>query len=238
MPSVQNSSLNVSRSKLAAKLFLQAFVTISLMDGILFGFAGRIAWPAAWVLTLLFALFFAAIFAWGLQNVPELLEERSKVTANGAAWDRWLLGIYQLLLVALLIVAALDAGRFRRSAMPLALQGIAALGFVAGGAVIWWCMSANAYLSRFALIQNDRGQKVAQNGPYRFVRHPMYAAIAFLAPCIALLLASWWALIPAVLIAIVFVLRTALEDRMLIDGLAGYAEYAAKVPYRLLAGIW
>ncbi len=104
--------------------------------------------------------------------------------------------------------------------------------------MIWWCMSTNAYLSRFARIQDDRGQKVAQTGPYQFVRHPMYAAIILPVPCIALVLGSWWALIPVGLIACVFVIRTALEDRMLIEELAGYPEYAEKVRYRLLIGIW
>jgi protein-S-isoprenylcysteine O-methyltransferase Ste14 len=83
-----------------------------------------------------------------------------------------------------------------------------------------------------------RGQKVAQTGPYRFVRHPMDAAIILLVPCIALVLGSWWALIPVGLIACVFVIRTTLEDRMLIEELAGYPEYAEKVRYRLLIGIW
>jgi protein-S-isoprenylcysteine O-methyltransferase Ste14 len=235
---MENPPAASSRWKLAVKLLLQALITIAVMDGILFGFAGRIDWPAAWVLTLLFLFLFAVVFVWGMRNVPDLLKERSKVLANAKNWDKWLLGIYNLLLIALLITAALDARRLRESAMPPALRAIGVVGFLVSGAVIWWCMSANAYLARFARIQDDRGQRVAQTGPYRFVRHPMYAAIIFLVPCIAFVLGSWWALIPVGLIAIVFVIRTALEDRMLIDELTGYPEYAEKVRYRLLIGIW
>jgi len=56
--------------------------------------------------------------------------------------------------------------------------------------------------------------------------------------CTPLLLGSWWALIPGGLIAILFVIRTALEDRTLRDELPGYADYAERVRYRLLPGVW
>ena len=225
-------------SELASKLILQAFLVISLMDVILFGVAGRLDWLAAWFLTLIFFLLLVIVFGWGIRNAPDLLEERSKASANAKAWDKLLLRIYNLFLLGLLVTAALDAGRFRWSAMPPALQALGAVGFFVIGGVIWWCMSANAYLSRWARIQDDRGHKVVQTGPYQYVRHPMYAAIILLMPCIALALGSWWAMIPASLIGILFVIRTALEDRMLIDELPGYREYTTQVRYRLLTGMW
>jgi protein-S-isoprenylcysteine O-methyltransferase Ste14 len=45
-------------------------------------------------------------------------------------------------------------------------------------------------------------------------------------------------IIPAVIYLAVTVRVTAIEDRMLRDELAGYADYAAKVHYRLIPGMW
>ena len=53
-----------------------------------------------------------------------------------------------------------------------------------------------------------------------------------------LLLLSWWATIPAVVTALVMVVRTALEDRFLQRELEGYADYAQRVRYRLVPGVW
>jgi len=101
-----------------------------------------------------------------------------------------------------------------------------------------WTLMENAYLSRWARIQQDRGQRVVTTGPYRIIRHPMYAAIILLMICIPLELGSFWALILGVLIGVLFVIRTVLEDRMLIDELDGYIEYSHRVRYRLFPRIW
>lgn len=87
-------------------------------------------------------------------------------------------------------------------------------------------------------IQSDRNHFVISTGPYRFIRHPGYAVgIAYmLATPVAL--ASWFALIPAVLVAGGYILRTGLEDRVLQQELKRYREYSQKVRYRLIPGIW
>ncbi len=87
-------------------------------------------------------------------------------------------------------------------------------------------------------IQEDRGQHVVSSGPYRFVRHPLYASSLILLPSIALLLGSGWGLVWSVLLAALIVIRTDLEDATLAKELAGYADYATKVRYRLIPGVW
>jgi protein-S-isoprenylcysteine O-methyltransferase Ste14 len=37
---------------------------------------------------------------------------------------------------------------------------------------------------------------------------------------------------------VALVIRTCLEDRMLVDELGGYVGYAIKTPYRLVPGVW
>ncbi len=113
-----------------------------------------------------------------------------------------------------------------------------ALGLVASFAVIWWCTAANHYLSSQSRIQAERGHRVVREGPYAVVRHPMYTSLMVVTASIALLLGSWLALIPALIIAVLLVIRTRFEDRMLRTELAGYREYAGDVPRRLVPGVW
>ena len=217
---------------------VRAVLLIVFLDGTLFGVAGRLNWRGAWLLTALLVSSLLIVLPWALKKAPELLEERIKPGANVKRWDKVILAIYQGLLLAVLVVAALDAGRFQKSTMPTVIQIAGAAAFLALVGWIWWTMSANAYLSSRARIQSDRQQQVATGGPYRYVRHPMYVAIILLVPAMALVLGSWWALIPAGVVGPLFVVRSALEDRMLLDELAGYREYASRVRYRLVPGIW
>jgi protein-S-isoprenylcysteine O-methyltransferase Ste14 len=152
--------------------------------------------------------------------------------ANVPRWDRVILRVYVLLLFALFVTAALDAGRFRWSRMSEAVQ-IGGASVIAASAVIWWCTAVNHFLSSAARLQSERGQTVVHDGPYRFVRHPMYTSLIVLMIGIALMLGSWFAVGPAILIGVLFVIRTSLEDRMLTDGLAGYRDYAERVRARL-----
>ena len=169
---------------------------------------------------------------------PELVQERNRPADVAEAWDQVVMGIYSEILVVLLIVSALDGGRYAWSVVPLGVQMIGWLLLVAAGAMIWHVMMTNAYLSSWARIQDDRGQVVVQEGIYRQIRHPMYLGIIVGFLGIPLALSSWWAMIPSVVIVGLFVYRAKREDQMLKDGLDGYTEYIKKVKYKLLPGIW
>ena len=99
-------------------------------------------------------------------------------------------------------------------------------------------MVANRFFSAVVRIQHDRGHKVVRDGPYRIVRHPGYAGGLYTWLTAPLMLGTLWAYIPALLTVCALVVRTALEDRTLIQELPGYAEYTARTRYRLLPGIW
>jgi protein-S-isoprenylcysteine O-methyltransferase Ste14 len=220
------------------KRIVAVFAVILVMDLLLFVPAGRLDWPAAWILSLLYAIFLLAYAVWGTLKAPELLKERSRVAENVKVWDKVIMAIYTILLLATLVLAGLDVGRVRWSEMPLAWQVLGLVGIVLSGGLIFWTIVANAYLGRMVRIQEDRGHQVATGGPYRYVRHPMYVGIILLFPCMTLFLGSWWALVPASLIALLMVIRTALEDRTLQAELPGYAEYCRQTRYRLLPGVW
>lgn len=87
-------------------------------------------------------------------------------------------------------------------------------------------------------IQHDRGHRVIDQGPYRVIRHPGYVGVALWALAGPCLLCSWAALAPAGAVVLWLVLRTALEDALLRRELPGYADYAARVRWRWLPGVW
>jgi protein-S-isoprenylcysteine O-methyltransferase Ste14 len=203
-----------------------------------FGVAGRVTWWQGWAFLLTFVIY-VSILMWRLSKVnPELVRERNLPADKAEAWDRVVMGIYTVILVVLLIVSALDGGRYGWSAIPLGVQMIGWILLIVAGVIVWHVMMTNAYLSSWARIQEDRGQVVIQEGMYQRIRHPMYLGIITGFVGIPLVLSSWWAMIPSIVIVGLFVYRTYREDQMLIDGLAGYSEYTEKVRYRLLPGIW
>jgi protein-S-isoprenylcysteine O-methyltransferase Ste14 len=209
-----------------------------VFTGVWFGIAGRVTWWQGWAFLLTFIVY-VSVLVWRLSKVdPDLVRERNRPADVAETWDRVVMGIYSVVLMVLLIVTALDGGRYLWSAIPLGVQMIGWVLLVVAGILVWHVMMTNAYLSSWARIQADRGQVVVQEGLYRRIRHPMYLGIMLSFLGIPLLLNSWWGMIPSVVIVGLFVYRTYREDQMLIDSLAGYVEYTQKVKYRLLPGIW
>jgi protein-S-isoprenylcysteine O-methyltransferase Ste14 len=223
---------------MAMRVAALAVAGLGALAVILFGVAGRTDWIGAWILLALSAAFFLVAGSAMARRNPDLARERLKAGGPSAPGDAQLLTIYRLLIVALFGVAALDAGRYRWSHVPLAVMVVGGIAMMTGFAVVWWCSATNAYLSSVVRIQSDRGQRVIDGGPYAYVRHPMYAALVVLTAGMALLLGSWLALAPAGLVVVVLGARIRLEERVLTAGLDGYAAYAARVTARLVPGVW
>ena len=216
----------------------QVLFSIVLMGVVLFLTAGRIDWLAAWIFLGTYTLVILTLGVWAARKHPDVVNERGKIAHGAKSWDKVLMTIYSVTLIVLFAVAGLDAGRYGWSAMPLAMQIAGYAGFLLATVVTYWAMAANPFLATIVRIQADRGHYVITTGPYRYVRHPMYAMMFLMWPGIALELGSWWALLPAAVIIVVFVIRTALEDKTLQAGLPGYAEYAQHTRYRLIPGVW
>ena len=99
-------------------------------------------------------------------------------------------------------------------------------------------MRVNRFYSSVVRIQTDRGHIPIQTGPYAIVRHPAYAGVLLYQLATPLAFGSLAGLIPFALMAILFIVRTGLEDSTLTRELPGYREYAERVRYRLFPGIW
>ena len=217
---------------------IQVFGSMAVMGAVLFLSAGRLDWTAAWVYLVLSVVIVATIGMYVARRSPDVINERGKIGKDVKNWDKIVMLLYTVVMFALLIVAGLDAVRFSWTSMPIAGQAVGVLGYLLSMAITYWAMLSNPFLSTTVRIQEDRGHQVATTGPYQFIRHPMYVGVILMWLSTALMLGSWWALVPGVLIAVIFVVRTALEDRMLQAELPGYADYAKSVRHRLIPGVW
>lgn len=218
-----------------AKLsFALLWLGFSLVAGVIvFVSAGRWDLPMVWALLGILTVF-------GISMViladPGLIRERQ--TPGPGNKDKITQPISLFLILSHWILAGLDVGRFEWSLMPLGLQVAGLIGYTLSMAVLLWAMRVNPFYSSVVRIQEERGHHPIMKGPYRFVRHPGYTASMVGAFCGGLALGSWVAMVPILLFIGLFIRRTILEDRMLQRYLAGYAEYAAKVRYRLIRGVF
>lgn len=207
---------------------------------LLFLCAGRLDWVWAWVFLGLFGAASVIHVAILIPTNPELLAERAKGLRVGTkGWDKVLVSLAAgLLPMASWIIAALNVRFGWEPPMPLWLHLCGAMGFAVGWAVLLWATASNSAFDTTVRIREEGGHAVATGGPYQYVRHPGYVGAILYQLATPFLLGSWWALIPMIFSVPLYLIRTALEDRMLQSELEGYTEYARKVRYRLLPGVW
>jgi len=208
---------------------------------VIFGLAGRWDLWNVWVYGGMFVVlfFFQALVVY--RKTPDLLKERMKPPALRPGWTS--ANTRALLVLAMLIlhwsIAGLDQRFHWSNIVPLA-GIVAGLVIVAIGLGLFtWSMLINPFFSSELRIQSDRGQRAIAEGPYSIVRHPGYVGITLVFFGSGLALNSLLSIIPMVVIWGPGVIKaTTLEDQMLRAELTGYAEYAAKVRYRLIPGVW
>ena len=193
----------------------------------------------AWVLTsvLFGTVCFNVLFL--MRKSPDLIEERMHPKKGAKAWAMYFsASVGTLGPLCILSVAGLDHRVSWTPELSPALSVIAVLVLASGYALTSWSMSVNRFFSAVVRIQSDRGHVVVSSGPYLFVRHPGYAGaiLAFLAAPV--MLGSLWAFIPSFASIFLTLARTVLEDNTLLRELDGYQEYAERVRFRLLPGIW
>jgi len=213
---------------------LRMVVGTAVLMAILFGCAGRWDLPFVWAyLAVLAGTMLAAIRVID----PGLMRERARPGPGGV--DRKLRFIALPFFVGHLVVAALDAGRFHWSgSMPIGVQVAALLALAGSLTVSIRAVSVNRFFSPVVRIQSERGHHLVDVGPYRWIRHPGYAAAFASMVCGGPALGSWWSILPLVPMFVLILRRTVIEDRYLHDHLEGYVDYARRVRYRLLPGIW
>jgi protein-S-isoprenylcysteine O-methyltransferase Ste14 len=226
-------------AKLIVRYVIREIMGLAGMGVALFWSAGRIDWWPAWAALAVMFIWMAGTAIVIFRINPALLAERLGPRKGAKRWDTAIMSTLGLVQLVRYIVAGLDQRYGWTGGMPLVAQ-MAALGVCALGydLLFVWAIASNAFFSQIIRIQPERGQTVVTGGPYRYVRHPAYIGGILYELAVPVLLASWWALIPSAVGAILLILRTALEDRTLQAELAGYGDYARRVRYRLVPGLW
>ena len=214
--------------------YLKAGCFVVSAAAALFAAAGTVAIPGFWAYLAILAVVMIVSF---VALDPDLLRERMR---PGGKKPPLALRAFSLILFMHWIIARLDRGRFHWSDdVPGWLQGICLFTVAVGYALALWAMRVNRFFSSVIRIQADRGQRVITTGPYAFVRHPGYNAGILIIMASGLALGSWLAAALVVIFSLPFLLyRTITEDRILQVELAGYSDYAARVRWRLVPGIW
>jgi len=213
--------------------FLQSLVFVLLVAGTLFGAAGRINFIEFW----LYVAVVGAVSGLALAILdPDLMQERMRPGGRRVG-----LRFLPIVIVMFLhwAVAGLDRGCLHLSdTVPSGLEAVALALFALAWIVLVWAMYVNRFFSSIRRIQSERGHVVITTGPYRFVRHPGYTAALVAAVSSGIALGSWISTFIAPVALVLLVWRTIVEDRLLQRDLPGYADYAARVRYRLVPSVW
>ena len=213
------------------KTFLRTAAGIAAISAVvLLGGDRRDAWLWAYAAT------FAAIVFYAIGGMKgDLARERFRPPSPGAdaGWLPWIRGVA----FAHVLVAVADS-RYDWTFVPDALRAIGLAGFAASFLFIVWAMRTNYFFSVVVRIQEERGHRLVDSGPYAFIRHPGYAGMILFAPLSGLALGSWISVAVALIYSALVVRRVVFEDGFLSANLAGYEDYRRRVPYRLVPRVW
>lgn len=222
------------------KTIVQLLIVIVVFPLVPMIISGVWNWWEAWVYALLHILGFIASRVLASRRHPDILEERaaSMEMQDAKSWDKSLAPLMALGPLLTLIVVGFD--KLQGWTTPFAFNAkiAAVIVMVLGYAFGTWALMENKFFSGVVRIQSDRGHHVVTTGPYRIMRHPGYAGALWMYLATPILLDSLWAFIPTVLLLVVTVIRTSLEDRTLQEELPGYKEFTSRTRYRLFPGIW
>ena len=226
----------VVRQRIAGLVFVLFY--LAMFFSIHFIAAATVDLPFSWIALGAYSLI-------SILNVflvdPDLISERLQLGGETVNREDQILASvsFAFFFPITLIIGGLDLGRYAWTpGFPFAIRVIGIILYVLGNLFSRWAMASNRYFSTFVRIQTDRGHVVESGGPYQLVRHPGYAGAILAACTLPLALGSLYALIPAIIGCIGLILRTILEDNQLKNELPGYLEYAGKIRFRLLPGIW
>ena len=227
---VQPSIKKVGLSKIATNLAVLALL--------LFASAGSFRFWEAWLFLGLMGISWALFFFTFLKKDPQLLARRMQREETEFA-QKLVQKLFMGVVLPGFVLSGLDFhfGWSRAmSAVPPVLIWIAQ--FIALGAyfLVFWVMKTNTFAASTIRVESE--QRVVSNGPYRFVRHPMYSGMAIAALAIPLALGSYVALSFFALLIPVLVYRLVHEERTLRRDLRGYSEYCKQTCFRLVPWIW
>ena len=199
--------------------------------------AGSIEWRAGWIYLVSIAVALSVHGAYVARRNPALKPQRARVQPETKSWDKGWLMVFWGLMLATPIGAGLEyRNQGNTLRWPFSVLGVFLLAI--GLALSARAMVVNPFFEGTVRIQNDRGQRVIEAGPYASIRHPGYVGLALWAMSAPFVLQSKRALFLAVVTCAWLIVRTILEDRTLQRELPGYTEYARRTRFRWIPHVW
>ena len=223
--------------RVVGKALIQLVVTVAVIWVLLFASAGTIDWPRAWWFMAAFVVAILVAVAVLYRMNPEIFAARSRIQPGTKLWDYIFITLVIGGMTLILPVAGFDK-RFGGADAPDWVVVVGYVLFVISFIGQTWPQAVNRHFEPGVRIQEDRGQTVIDTGPYAYVRHPGYISGSLLALSIALVLGSWWALLPVAVVIVGLAVRTVFEERTLRAELAGYIDYTRRVKWRWVPGVW
>ena len=223
--------------KAILKMLVLAVIELIVFGVVLFGLAGTLDFWQAWVFLVVFALSTWIPSIYLLRRDPDAHERRKKAgpVAEARRVQKLLIGGWYASLAAMVLVSALDH-RFGWSSVPTAVCLAGDILVIIGLGVTSMVVVQNSFAA--STVQVEADQKLASTGLYGIVRHPMYTGNVITILGFPLALGSYWGLLPVIPGVLMLILRIRDEEKLLLEQLEGYREYAEKSRYRLVPLMW
>jgi protein-S-isoprenylcysteine O-methyltransferase Ste14 len=221
------------------RIVLQTLIWFTIQAVILLGAAGDWTWPQGWTYLGEVLVLSSATTIGLLVRDRALLEARmsSPLKRNQRPKDLAIMAVFFAAYVGWFVLIGLDH-RFLWTGTPLLVQILGAALIGLGMMLVWETFRANTFATTQVRVQTERKQTVIDSGPYRYIRHPMYAGMVLFVIGTALMLGSLWGLAATLVLFVLLGMRTLGEEQVLKKDLAGYGEYMTKTPWRIVPGVW
>jgi protein-S-isoprenylcysteine O-methyltransferase Ste14 len=225
---------------ISSSLIFWAIVAICAgLAGVCYLLARQSDLTLGWLYLRLFAICMAVHIVFVLFFNPIVLVRRMVFHPGTKPWDFVFFVWFIAALLAIIFVAQHDLDTRTEIYGPSGSTWlIGAFVLLFGWAMVTWSMIVNPFFEKTVRIQTDNEHRVIDTGPYALVRHPGYVGFSAMILATPLLLASSWTWLPVLLAVLCLAIRTIPEDHMLRTELPGYAEYASRVRFRWVPGIW
>jgi protein-S-isoprenylcysteine O-methyltransferase Ste14 len=228
------------RTLISPRTIIGLFIALVVIPFSPLWISWRWTWWQAWVYGGLLVVTFIVSRALSATRHPDLLEERanSLQAENVKPWDKVLAPLMAFGIAFITVIAGIEQRISAADTFNLTVEMIALAVIIIGYIVASYALYENKFFSGVVRIQTERDHQVVSSGPYRVVRHPGYSGALLTYLATPFFLDSMWALLGVLAFTVITVIRTRLEDQTLQAELDGYADYAGRVRYRLLPGVW
>jgi protein-S-isoprenylcysteine O-methyltransferase Ste14 len=240
---IQMGGLNPLRTSpsqsLLSRLIRRSIASHLILAALLFLPAGSLQYWPGWgylavglVSTIHYSLYF-------YQHDRQLLERRL-LKKETVSEQKCIMTVWKVFAYLFLMLAGADY-RFGWSCrllgpVPWWLTVPALLLVLGGYTWVFQVFKANRFAA--SVIQVESSQAVIDTGPYRFVRHPLYAGSLCSWLCTPLALGSFVLIPVSFFILPILACRLLNEEKVLRRDLPGYVEYCQRTRYRLIPFVW